>query len=109
MPINSSILNPRRFVAAGIFSASLALGIASAGAQDPHSGGVSPNTETRDPGAPRADVLGASDSRGASDSSRAGLPFTGSDVAGLAVLGATAITAGTGAVVLSKRRARLSA
>ena len=103
MLTNRSIRSLRRVAAVGVFSAGLALGAASAGAQDLHSGGVSPNVETRDAGAAQTEVLGATTSRDGA------LPVTGSDAAGLAILGATAIAAGTGAVVASKRRARLSA
>ena len=99
---NSSITTMRRLVAAGAFSAVLALGVGTAGAQDLHSGGVSPNDETADPGTP-AEVGGAATSSGG------GLPVTGSDVAGLVAVGAAAIAVGSGAVAVSKRRTRLSA
>ena len=86
---------------AAAFSAVLALGVGTAGAQDLHSGGVSPNEESSDPGG--TSVAGTSTERGG------GLPVTGSDVAGLVVAGAAAIAVGTGAVAVSKRRTRLSA
>jgi len=98
---NPSISLARRLAAAGAFSAVLLLGVGSAGAQDLHSGGVSPNTETRDPG--QTEVAGVSTTRSA------GLPVTGSDVAGLVAAGAAAIAVGSGAVVVSKRRTRVSA
>lgn len=91
----------RRLAAAGAFSAVL-LGVGTAGAQDQHSGGVAPNQLTSDPGDPQVEVGGSTTSRG-------GLPITGSDVAGLAAIGVVAITAGSGVMVLSKRRTRLSA
>lgn len=93
----------RRIVAAGAFTAVLALGAGTAAAGDQHSGGVSPNSETADPGAPQTEVKGTTVTRGG------GLPVTGSDVAGLVAIGAAAIAAGTGAVAVSKRRTRLSA
>src|SRR5262245_53648053 len=93
----------RRLAAAGAFSAVLALGVGTAGAQDLHSGGVSPNEETSDPGAPAVEVAGVSTSRGG------GLPVTGADVAGLVAVGAAAIAVGSGAVAVSKRRTRVSA
>jgi LPXTG-motif cell wall-anchored protein len=99
---NPSISTARRLAAAGAFSAVLALGVGTSGAQDLHSGGTSPNEETRDPGAPQTEVAGVSESRG-------GLPVTGSDVAGLTAVGAAAIAVGAGAVVASKRRTRVSA
>jgi LPXTG-motif cell wall-anchored protein len=92
----------RRLAAAGAFAAVLTLGVGSAAAQDQHSGGVSPNQETADPGDPAAEV-------GAGSVERGGLPITGSDVAGLAAVGVAVIAAGSGALVVSKRRARLSA
>jgi LPXTG-motif cell wall-anchored protein len=77
------------------------LGVGTAGAQDQHSGGVSPNNQSRDPG---TEVLGNTVTRGG------GLPVTGSDVAGMVAIGAAAVAAGAGAVTVSKRRsARLSA
>lgn len=91
----------RRIVAAGAFSAVLALGVGTAAAQDQHSGGVSPNEEVKDTGV-QTEVAGTTVSRG-------GLPITGSDVAGLVAVGAAAIAVGSGAVVVSKRRTRLSA
>jgi LPXTG-motif cell wall-anchored protein len=91
----------RRLAGAAAFSAVLALGVGTAGAQDLHSGGVSPNEESSDPGG--TSVAGTSTERGG------GLPVTGSDVAGLVVAGAAAIAVGTGAVAVSKRRTRLSA
>ena len=91
----------RRIAAAGAFSAVLALGVGTAAAGDQHSGGVSPTDVTKDPGAP-TEVKGATVSRG-------GLPVTGSDVAGLAAVGAAAIAVGSGAVAVSKRRTRVSA
>ena len=93
----------RRIAAASAFAAVLAIG-ASAGpavAQDQHTGGVSPNDESVDPGGPQAE--GTNASRGG------GLPVTGSDIAGLVALGATAVATGAGAVAISKRRTRLSA
>jgi LPXTG-motif cell wall-anchored protein len=91
----------RRLAAAGALSAVLALGVGTAGAQDLHSGGVSPNEQTSDPGAPQ--VAGTTTERSG------GLPVTGADVAGLVAVGAAAIAVGTGAVAVSKRRTRLSA
>ena len=70
----------RRLAAAGAFAAVLSLGVGSAAAQDQHSGGVSPNSETHDPGDPKVEV-------NAGGASRGGLPVTGSDVAGLTALG----------------------
>jgi LPXTG-motif cell wall-anchored protein len=108
--VSTSISSPsrmRRIVAAGAFSAVLALGAGTAAAQDQHSGGVSPNEEVKDTGVnptavAKTEVAGTSVSRG-------GLPITGSDVAGLVAVGAAAIAVGSGAVVVSKRRTRLSA
>jgi LPXTG-motif cell wall-anchored protein len=97
----SSTTTARRLVAASAFSLVLALGVGSAGAQDLHSGGTSPNEETRDAGAPQTEVGGTTTS--------GGLPVTGSDVAGLVAAGAAAIAVGSGALVVSKRRTRLSA
>lgn len=97
----SSSSRMRRIVAAGAFSAVLALGAGTAAAQDQHSGGTSPNEEVKDTGVP-TEVGGTTVSRG-------GLPITGSDVAGLVAVGAAAIAVGSGAVVVSKRRTRLSA
>lgn len=92
----------RRFAAAGALTAGLAIGLGAgpASAGDQHSGGVAPNTETRDKG---TEVGGVTVSRGG------GLPVTGSDVAGLVAIGAAAVAAGSGALVVSKRRTRLSA
>ena len=91
----------RRIAGATAFSAVLLLGVGSASAQDQHSGGVSPNNQSRDPG---TEVLGNTVTRGG------GLPVTGSDVAGMVAIGAVAVTAGAGAVTASKRRStRLSA
>jgi LPXTG-motif cell wall-anchored protein len=92
----------RRLAAAGAFAAVLSLGVGTAAAQDQHSGGVSPNSETADPGDPKVEVSAGSVGRG-------GLPITGSDVAGLTAVGLVAVAAGSGALVVSKRRARLSA
>ncbi len=97
----SSSSRMRRIVAAGAFCAVLALGVGTAAAQDQHSGGTSPNEEVSDKGVP-TDV-------GAATVTRGGLPITGSDVAGLVAVGAAAIAVGSGAVVVSKRRTRLSA
>ena len=91
----------RRIVAAGAFSAVLALGAGTAAAQDQHSGGTSPNEEVKDKGVP-TEV-------DSTTVSSAGLPITGSDVAGLVAVGAAAIAVGSGAIVVSKRRTRLSA
>ena len=99
--ISFSSTTMRRIAAAGAFSAVLALGVGTAAAGDQHSGGVSPTDITKDPGAP-TEVKGATVSRG-------GLPVTGSDVAGLAAVGAAAIAVGSGAVAVSKRRTRVSA
>ena len=98
----SSTTKLRRLAAAGAFSAVALLGVGTAGAQDQHSGGVASNQLTSDPGDPQVEVGGSTTSRG-------GLPITGSDVAGLAAIGAVAIAAGSGVVALSKRRTRLSA
>jgi LPXTG-motif cell wall-anchored protein len=99
----SSTTTARRIVAAGVVAAALTLGVGTAAAQDQHSGGVSPNEETSDPGAAaEAQVLPANESRG-------GLPVTGSDVAGLAVAGAVAVAGGSAILAASKRRTRLSA
>jgi LPXTG-motif cell wall-anchored protein len=92
----------RRLAAAGAFSAVLTLGVGTAAAGDEHSGGVSPNEETSDPGT-KTEVGGVSVTRGG------GLPVTGSDIAGLVAVGAAAVAVGSGAVVVSKRRTRLSA
>lgn len=97
----SSSSSVRRIVAAGAFSAVLALGVGTAAAQDQHSGGNSPNKEVKDPGV-STELDGTTASRG-------GLPITGSDVAGLVAVGAAAIAVGSGAVVASKRRTRPSA
>jgi LPXTG-motif cell wall-anchored protein len=91
----------RRIAAASAFTAVLVLGAGTASAQDQHSGGVSPNSGSRDPGG--TEVLGNTVTRGG------GLPVTGSDVAGMVALGAAAVAAGAGAVTVSKRRTRLSA
>jgi len=101
--MSTSASTLRRLAAAAAFTAAVALGAGTASAQDDHSGGVSPNTETRDLGAAQSDVQGVSTSRDG------GLPITGADVAGLAIVGAAAVAAGTGAVALSKRRRQLSA
>jgi LPXTG-motif cell wall-anchored protein len=93
----------RRLAAAAAAGAVLVLGAGTAGAQDQHSGGVSPNEESTDPGSPQADVGGTTVSRDG------GLPVTGGDAAGLAAIGVAAVAVGSGAVVVSKRRARLSA
>ena len=79
------------------------LAVAPASAQDQHSGGSSPNDSSVDSG-PVVD-----DSSVSVGTSGGGLPVTGSDVAGLVALGAAAVAVGSGAVVVSKRRARLSA
>jgi LPXTG-motif cell wall-anchored protein len=102
--VSRSILSTtrvRRIAGATAFSAVMLLGVGSASAQDQHSGGVSPNNQSRDPG---TEVLGNTVTRGG------GLPVTGSDVAGMVAIGAVAVAAGAGAVTASKRRsARLSA
>jgi LPXTG-motif cell wall-anchored protein len=90
----------RRLLAAGATSVLLALGTAGVAsaqtAPDQHSGGVSPNDQSRDPGVA---VSGETVSRGS------GLPVTGSDVAGLLAVGAGAVAVGSAAVVASRRRA----
>lgn len=99
----SSTTTARRIVAAGVVAAALTLGVGTAAAQDQHSGGVSPNQVPADPGAPaQAEVIPANESRG-------GLPVTGSDVAGMVVVGAVAVAGGSVVLAASKRRARLSA
>ena len=80
----------------------VSLGVGPVAAQDEHSGGVSPNEESVDPG-----VAGKVIER--SQASGGGLPVTGSDVAGLVGMGALAVVAGSGALSVSKRRARISA
>jgi LPXTG-motif cell wall-anchored protein len=91
----------RRFAATGAFAAAVVLGAGTAGAQDQHSGGVSPNVDARDAGAPQTEVASTSSSRG--------LPVTGSDVEGLTIIGVAAIAAGAGAVAISRRRTEPSA
>jgi LPXTG-motif cell wall-anchored protein len=88
-------------IAIGASAVMIGLGAGPVAAQDQHSGGVSPNQQVTDPGEPSA-ILGQSESRGG------GLPVTGSDVAGLAGIGAVAVAAGAGAVAASKRRTRIS-
>ncbi len=101
---STTTTNLRRAAAATSLAlvVSLGLGAGVAAAQDQHSGGTSPNTESRDPGTP-TEVQGVTVSRDG------GLPVTGSDVAGLVGLGAAAVAVGAGAVVVSKRRPRVSA
>ena len=98
MPISKlTTTGLRRIVAAGAFTTVLVLGVGSASAQeDQHSGGVAPNSGSRDPG---TEVLGNTITRGG------GLPVTGGDVAGMVAIGAAAVAAGAGAVTVSKRRA----
>lgn len=98
----SSTTTARRIVAAGIVAAGLTLGVGTAAAQDQHSGGISPNEEPTDQGIAPQEVVPVNVSRG-------DLPVTGSDVAGLVVLGVVAVGGGSVALVASKRRARLSA
>ncbi len=88
----------RQMAAAGAVGAILVIGapgVASAG--DGHSGGVSPNTDSVDPG---TEVKGNVIQR-----DPGGLPVTGSDVIGLVVIGAAAVGVGSTAVVASRRRA----
>jgi hypothetical protein len=100
----SRISRARRIagMGAGAIVLVLACGAGPAAAGDQHSGGVSPNQGSSDPGNPPAEVSGGSASRG-------GLPVTGADIAGAAVIGAAAVAAGSGAIALSRRRgARIS-
>jgi hypothetical protein len=89
----------RRLTAAGATSLLLVLGAASTAsaqtAPDQHSGGESPNEQTRDPG---TNVGGNTVTRGG------GLPVTGGDVAGALAMGMGAIAIGSTAVVASRRR-----
>lgn len=102
---NLSFRRISRFVglSAGTAALLVSLGVGPALAEDQHSGGVSPNEESVDPGAGVPKVLERSVTRGG------GLPVTGSDVAGLVGLGALAVAGGSGALAVSKRRTRLSA
>jgi LPXTG-motif cell wall-anchored protein len=95
----------RRTLAASAFCSVLFAGAGTASAQDEHSGGVSPNTETRDPGTA---VAGNTVTReaGAAGNASSGLPVTGSDIAGMTLLGSVAVAGGAGAVAISRRRAR---
>jgi LPXTG-motif cell wall-anchored protein len=98
----------RRLAAASAVGALLVIGTAGVAsaqtAPDQHAGGVSPNNESVDPGSP--EVLGNTVTRG---SGGGGLPLTGSDVAGLVIVGAAAIGAGATAVAASRRRASVTA
>lgn len=102
--VDFSIRTVRRLVVAGACSAALVIGLGAgpAMAGDQHSGGESPNDLSVDPGDPGG-LAGRSVEAGSG-----GLPVTGSDVAGMVALGAAAVAVGSGAIVVSKRRARLS-
>ena len=93
-----------RFVlAGGAFAAAVVLGTGTASAQDDHSGGVSPISETRDGGTA---VAGNTLER--EGSAPAGLPVTGSDAAGLAAIGGAAAAVGVVAVNVANRRRGMS-
>lgn len=94
----------RRLAVAGACSAALVIGLGAgpAMAGDQHSGGESPTDLSVDPGDP-----GVSSGRSVETGSGS-LPVTGSDVAGMVALGAAALAVGSGTIVVSKRRARLS-
>lgn len=97
-----------RKIAAGGCMAVLALGVSAgaAAAQDQHSGGVAPSNGSNDAGSPSAAAAPAAAAPAAAGGSA--LPVTGSDVAGLVLLGVGAVAVGSGAVAVSKRRTRLS-
>ena len=102
--VDFSIRMVRRLVVAGACSAALVIGLGAgpAMAGDQHSGGESPTDLSVDPGDP-----GGSSGRSVEPGSGS-LPVTGSDVAGMVALGAAAVAVGSGTIVVSKRRARLS-